>query len=439
MRRRIPIRVLFLATGLGSALLALFTGSLLALLGAFFIAVTLATPLVGSLRRLQRQLAQQDEAAPVPAGSSIAEVHALAGTVFGLTERLRQRLETAVRESREAAWLAEAAGDGILQLDSSGRVVRLNPAARMLLDLPASAEGRPVSAFIRHAELRPLLERAARGATVAPAEFSLGERRLLVAARPAAEAQGGAILVLVDLTEIRRLEDVRRDFVANASHELKTPLTAIRGYTDTLLSDELPPELGRRFLETIQRNAERLQRIVDDLLDLSRLESGGWQPELRPLDPLEAAREAWSAFDERARAARVGLVLQDAPPLSVRADASALRQIFSNLFDNALRHTPPGGQITVQVEPAGAGPVDPGGGPECVITVSDTGSGIPGDALPRIFERFYRVDPARSRAEGGTGLGLSIVRHLAERMGGDVAAQSELGKGTSIRIRLPAH
>src|SRR5690606_14913974 len=215
------------------------------------------------------------------------------------------------------------------------------------------------------------------------------------------------------------------------------------------------------------KNACRLQQIVDDLLDLSRLESGGWRPELQPLQVARIAEEAWGPFRERAAEKGVAFLVEPGDAVPARADPPGLRQIFSNLFDNALRHTPAGGRIAVHVgvscdagavpgaragrlgEPLAVGhgaalghashPAAPDpAGRWVVVEVRDTGSGIPRDALPRIFERFYRVDPARSRAEGGTGLGLSIVKHLVESMGGDVAAESELGKGTTIRFRLPA-
>jgi signal transduction histidine kinase len=239
-----------------------------------------------------------------------------------------------------------------------------------------------------------------------------------------------------------RLEGVRRDFVANVSHELKTPLTSIRGYVETLLSDDLDPAMRRQFLEVIHKNADRLHSIVEDLLDLSRIESGGWRPELADVGTGQIVSDVWDSLADRAT--QRGIAFE--PPeidATVRADRSALRQILSNLFDNALRYTAPGGRIRVRVfEGSGSGN---GGAPRTAtgdgfvtIEVGDNGTGIPTDALPRIFERFYRVDPARSRAEGGTGLGLSIVKHLVESMDGDVSASSELGKGTTIRVRLPS-
>jgi two-component system phosphate regulon sensor histidine kinase PhoR len=214
--------------------------------------------------------------------------------------------------------------------------------------------------------------------------------------------------------------------VANVSHELKTPLTAIAGYAETLAA-EAPDGQASGFAQTIVENARRMQRLVDDLLDLSRIESGSWEPEPRRVGVDAAAREAWDPFVERAGGRDISF--ESATDSSaINADPEALRQIFTNLFDNALRHTPRGGRIRVAVQRAKGA---------TVVRVSDTGSGIPADHLPRIFERFYRVDPGRSRQEGGTGLGLAIVKHLVEAHGGRVEAESELGRGTTILLYFP--
>src|SRR5690606_448394 len=366
------------------------------------------------------------------------------------------------------ALLIDSVGEGIVQVGPDGRIVRANRAARAMLGLPPEVDGQPVSTLVREPQLLAGIEAAIRGREREPAELPLGGRRVLAVVHPlTAPADGragrGAAAILVDITALRRLESVRRDFVANASHELKTPLTSIRGYAETLLSDEeLSPEMRRQFLKTIQQNAHRLQRIVDDLLDLSRLESGGWRPELEAADVAELAAGAWSSLRERAEAKGVAFRIETGGDAVALADPLGLDQVFTNLLDNALRYTPGGGQVTVRISPSGPppGPVvttsrgglaglfpfrrqaaGPGGAADAdrwiCVEVRDTGGGIPSEALGRIFERFYRVDPARSRAEGGTGLGLAIVKHLIESMGGDVAAESELGKGTAIRFWLP--
>ncbi len=237
--------------------------------------------------------------------------------------------------------------------------------------------------------------------------------------------------MLRDVTEVRRLEAVRRDFVANVSHELKTPLTSIVGYAETLAAEAAEgggTDTGR-FAQTILDNARRMQRLVDDLLDLSRIESGGWQPHPAVVDVAAAARDAFAPFADRAAGAGVTFETTVPPEAThVVVDPEALREIFTNLFDNSLRHTPGGGRLRVTAELADGG---------ITVAVGDTGSGIPGEHLPRIFERFYRVDPGRSRAQGGTGLGLAIVKHLVEAHGGRVTAESTLGRGTTIRSTFP--
>lgn len=374
------------------------------------------------------------------ASSHIAEVDALVGAVHVLADELRQQTDAVILERNEMSFLVSSVGEGIVQLDEAGRIIRLNHAARQLLKLPESSEGQSVAALVRNAELRQMFERIAHGDNTQPGEVTLEDgRRLLVIGRTvdlqatdaaASVQRNAAVVSIVDLTEVRKLETVRRDFVANVSHELKTPLTSIRGYAETLLGDDdLPAEDRRRFTSVIVENATRLQHIIDDLLDLARVESGRWTPVVAPVDACAIATDVWSGFHGAATRKRVSMSIQGNGP-RVLADADALRQVFVNLFDNALRYTNEGGLITVSITAPSAEWVE--------IDVRDNGAGISSDALPRVFERFYRADPARSRAEGGTGLGLAIVKHLLETMGGDVTAESELGKGTVIRFRLPA-
>ena len=415
---------------------AYFGAAFLILLGTAVVAIVFANMLSERIEHLRAEIVARARGAPARGrmeGSRITEIQALGSAVEFLVSEFAERTAVLGRDRDELALLVSAVSEGILQIDGEGRVVRANPAAMELLGLPRHPRGQAVSTLVRHHELRKLLERAAQGQAIETSEIGLDEQRLLVASRPFVEGSAhGTVVALVDLTALRRLEGVRRDFVANVSHELKTPLTSIRGYIETLLSDELPDDTRRQFLDVVRKNADRLHRIVDDLLDLSRLESGGWRPELRVVDPLAAAREAWAACVEHA--AGKALTFQaSGERVAALADPGGLNQVLANLYDNAIRHTPPGGAIHVRVhhvEDAGSG--------WAVLDVQDTGSGIPRDALPRVFERFYRVDPARSRAEGGTGLGLSIVKHLLERMGGSIEAQSELGKGTTMRVRLPA-
>ncbi|HUE77361.1 MAG TPA: ATP-binding protein [Longimicrobiales bacterium] len=377
--------------------------------------------------------------------SPLAEIQDVVRGISRAAGELRDRHARELRERQALATLVEAVTEGIIHVDQGGRIVRVNGAGRRLLRLPAEAVGRTIASMVRNTDLRQVLESRPGVTAAGGTEVVLDDRRLLVSATPLED--GGAVVTFVDLTDLRRLEEIRRDFVANASHELKTPLTSIRGYSETLLAGQLAPAEQRQFLDTIARNAERLQRIVDDLLDLSRLESGRWQPELARVEVADVAASSWEAFEERARTRRVAWEIEVDDDAAVTADRRTLEQVFTNLYDNALRYTPAGGRIRVTVRPEATTepPSDrvprraPGAGQGAwvLVEVADTGSGIPRDALPRIFERFYRVDPARSRAEGGTGLGLSIVKHMMENMGGTVTAESEFGKGTIIRLWLP--
>jgi two-component system, OmpR family, phosphate regulon sensor histidine kinase PhoR len=274
--------------------------------------------------------------------------------------------------------------------------------------------------------LRRALEHALQGVDTDAAEVRIGERTLLLTARPL--TTGGALLALRDLTALRRMEAVRRDFVANVSHELKTPLTVISGFAETLAEDEPPIAQRRQFIEAIRANAFRMQRLVDDLLDLSRIESGGWRPALAPVDLAAIVREALEGVAAAAADRGIALRSELAPDATtLDADPLAVRQVLANLVQNAVRYTERG-SVTVATRR-----VDEG----IEIAVRDTGIGIPPEHLPRIFERFYRVDAGRSRTVGGTGLGLAIVRHLVEGHGGSVTADSTPGEGTIITVRFP--
>jgi two-component system phosphate regulon sensor histidine kinase PhoR len=355
------------------------------------------------------------------------EVGDLARSLRGLEENLDTRLGQLEYERSEIAAIIAAMAEGVMACDAAGRVTMSNPAARRMLSL---GEADPVPAA---AELfrQPPAQEAVRvtlgGGEAATVEVELDQRVVLLSGR--ALPNGGAVFVLHDVTELKRLEAVRRDFVANVSHELKTPLTMLRGWAETLLADDPPAEARRGFLTTILANARRMQRLVDDLLDLSRIESRTWRPdpEAVALEPL--VHEVWASIEGGGQTGRHVFATTIAPDAAtVWADPEALRQVLVNVLENAARYTPPGARIEVRAaREDGMVRVD----------IVDTGIGIPGEHLSRIFERFYRVDAARSRELGGTGLGLAIVKHLVEAHGGRVEAESALGVGTTIRIHLP--
>ncbi len=362
---------------------------------------------------------------PAFPAARVPEVAQHVAALRGMHRQLDQRFAEIVREREETATLIETMTEGVLAADARGAIVTLNGAARRLLGYGAGDRLPALAELFHEKAARDLVQTVLDGGEAEPRELERGARALLVTGR--ALPNGGVLLVIRDVTELRRLEAVRRDFVANVSHELKTPLTSIIGYAETLTTEDAGKD-AERFAHTILNNARRMQELVDDLLDLSRIESGRWQPTLARVDVAGVVGEAWAEFLDRARARRIKITVAASVARHVKADPDALRQILTNLFDNALRHTPPGGRITVTAE-ASAGGV--------TIAVADTGSGIASEHLPRIFERFYRADPGRSRAEGGTGLGLAIVKHLIEAHGGRVEARSTLGEGTTILLVFP--
>ena len=407
---------------------AVLLASLLALvLGvgvALFAARSYARPLTEAAAAAR---AIADGRPPLFPHAGVRDIDALIVALREMHEQLTRRFEDLRRERAESTALVEAMVEGVLAADARGRVLTANSAARRLLGFEAAREFPNLTQLFHPKPARDVVDAALRGDVVDERELDLEDRILLASARPL--ATGGTVLVLHDVTALRRLESVRRDFVANVSHELKTPLTSIAGYAETLAGETPDPETARGFLEVILANSRRMQRLVDDLLDLSRIESGGWKPEPEPQDVGAVAGEVLELFAGRAAEGGVRCVVDVAPAAtSLEMDSQALRQVLSNLVDNALRYTPSGGLITIASRREGAA---------ILLEVRDTGAGIPGEHLPRLFERFYRVDPSRSRAAGGTGLGLAIVKHLIEAHGGDCEALSTVGEGTTIRCRIP--
>jgi signal transduction histidine kinase len=313
--------------------------------------------------------------------------------------------------------------EGVLLFDHDGARVFANAALeRHLGDVPGNAD------LLLPTTLRNAVRRAGFTGAVVRAEAETGAptRWLRATAQPVG-TDGSVMLVVRDVTEARRLDAVRRDFVANASHELKTPVASIRAAAETLRDGAIDdPPAARKFTEQLERDADRLARIVSDLLDLSRLEAGSERVERVALDALAA--ETAERLRDAAEAAGVGLDLQADGVPEIAGSARDLSLLVSNLVDNAIRYTAPGGRIFVEVVAE----------PDIVVVrVRDTGAGIPQRDLPRIFERFYRVDRARSRDTGGTGLGLAIVKHVAENHGGTVTVSSELNVGSTFEVRLP--
>src|SRR5216684_2659671 len=408
----------------------LLRATVLALLLALVLAAAIAEVISRRLRRIVRfaeQVAAGDLSARIAetSGDEIAQV-AMA------LDRTARRLEenfAAVKESRsELEALLNSMTDGVIAVSPDLKVRWANHAIAGILHQPVRI-GVPVIELLRHpdflATINDVLQSKHRESTIA-ASLS-GRRSFSVTAEPLPD--GGVVSVLHDISEIERVEKTRRDFIANVSHELRTPLTSIRGYAETLLeSDGVLNDNARDFLQVIRRNAERMARLTEDLLVLARVESGEEKLDLQPHAPGQLMQEAATALQENAHAAEVELILDPAPNAQVIADGYAIQQVLGNLISNALRYAQGGKKIVLgateqphQIE----------------FYVRDFGPGIPSEHLPRIFERFYRVDKARSRETGGTGLGLAIVKHIVLNHGGSVRVESAVGHGSTFFFTLP--
>lgn len=364
--------------------------------------------------------------------SGTDELGELGRALDALASSLSSTLSELRSERDRVSGILSGMQEGVLLLDRDGRVALVNPALCEMLLLPSDAQGKTPLEVIRHAQLKSLLDDVIESDEPHSRDIEVGgikPRRLLVRAAPLAGEQGGTLAVFVDVTDMRRLETMRRDFVANVSHELRTPVTAIRSAAETLdTALEKDPEAARRFVEIIDRNAERLRELVEDLLDLSRIESQTYKLGFASLELGSVASHVIDLFRERADKKRIRL-LADLPAAlpKVCVDPKALDHVLTNLIDNAVKYCPNGSTVSLRASEEG----------DLVrVSVSDDGPGIEPRHLPRLFERFYRVDAGRSRELGGTGLGLSIVKHLVEAMGGSVRVESTLGSGTQFSFTL---
>ena len=368
---------------------------------------------------------------PAPAGRD--ELAELARALGGLAASLKDSLDRLRLERDLLQRVLADMKEGVLLLGSDGRIVIVNPALREMLLLPADLAGKTMLEAIRHAGLAGIIERTRAAGKADAGEIEIGDlkpRRLLVHTAPLSGDAGGLLAVFVDVTDLRRLETVRRDFVANVSHELRTPVASISSAAETLRGAlATDPAAAAEFAAIIERNAARMARLVDDLLDLSRVEARQFALSLEPIDPAQAAAHALSLFATAAAAKGIRLAADVAPGTPpVRADRRALEQVLTNLVDNAVKYSGEGAAVTI------AAVAQPGA---VHLSVRDTGPGIEARHIPRLFERFYRVDTGRSRELGGTGLGLAIVKHLVEAMGGVITVESSPGRGTAFSFTLP--
>jgi two-component system phosphate regulon sensor histidine kinase PhoR len=360
------------------------------------------------------------------------EIAALGTSLNTMAQNLSAKIKELSDGKQQLELILEAMGQGVMVLDGSGRITLTNSAILKALGTDRDlARKTPLEVF-RRPELENAVRAVLAGGPAQVLETTVGNGGILQAhVAPVTNVSGkvdSAVIVFHDLTDIRRTDRMRRDFVANVSHEFKTPLTSIRGYTETLLSGAKDdPGIALDFLKTIERNAQHLEALVSDLLTLARLEAE--VPATREQVDLK------SVIDEQIVSRKNSVreldiqVAVECPAIVIQADRSRLSTALSNLIDNAIHYNKSGGEIRIAAEAVNG---------MLTIAVTDTGNGIPSEELPRIFERFYRVDKARARESGGTGLGLSIVKHAIESQGGTISVSSKLGSGSIFTIRLPA-
>jgi two-component system phosphate regulon sensor histidine kinase PhoR len=421
------LRVILLVAGLVGLVCAVFISG---------VASHLASRPLQSLVRNARQWRSSGLTQRLPI-SSDDELGRLAGSFNELVGELDQTLKNLAGERDRLETILEGMTEALLALDPDDRVTHVNRAAMTLLGLSASPVGQVLIEVLRVPALAELIERVHRErGTPAESELSLLASRTVLARAAAVKSTGGIILVMLDITEMRRLEKVRRDFVANVSHELRTPVAVIQANAETLIDGALThPTRGPEFLGAIMRNSQRLARLVSDLLDLSRIESGSFTLEIQPTEVASAVQRAVESIRGLAARKRLTVDTRITDEFQVLADSSAFDQILTNLIVNAVKYTPDEGHVEIRAE---RGPAAHSGESTIHIDVCDDGTGIEPRHRARIFERFYRVDPGRSREMGGTGLGLSIVKHLVVAMHGEVYVTDNPKGGSVFRVTLPA-
>lgn len=409
----------------------LIKSSLLAMLVALVLAALASRAISGRLRAIMvfaEKIAAGDLSARVDAADSPDEI----GMVAAALDRTARRLEHSFHEvelsRKELETVLNSMQEGVIATDVDGRVIWAN--RRMHELLPNGVRiGSPLVETLRDPDLLRATEEARRSGIAATERVSWSSAGRSFSVTAAPMPGGGVVAVLYDLSEIERLEKTRRDFIANVSHELRTPLTSIQGYTETLIDGGTSDRSStQEFLEIIRKNAARMSRLTEDLLTLARVESGEQSFRFASVTAASLVEEAEESLKEQARTRGMNLRIVETTEERVQADRDTIHQVFANLIDNAIKYAPGGSEVQLGARVEG-GVVE--------FFVRDFGQGIPSEHLPRLFERFYRVDKARSRESGGTGLGLAIVKHIVRKHGGTVAASSELGKGSEFVFRLP--
>ncbi len=455
-RFRLKLILLFLSLFIFFILIQFSLISLLhrSFLFSSMLAFSIVTPLTYLiLRRIIKpiesltELANRIASGSLDRGSLVESNDELGRLSIAIEEMRRQLLKKIEDLSREKDYLRTLLGgmvEGVLVVDEKGKILIANPTLHQLLSLPPEIEKRTLLEILRNVELEETIQKVLQDGQSKTLELRLPEPQKRIfevnIARVVSPSYGMAIensgyrsviAVFHDITRLKELEKIRQDFVANVSHELRTPLTSIKGYVETLLEGALKEEVAYPFLQIIKKHSDRLERIIEDLLMLSKIESNEFQLNREPLYLSELIREALGVLKESYERKKIKVgVSETSPTLQVNGDRQYLEQVLLNLLDNAIKYGREGGRIEISVKEK-----DPQ--QEIEISIKDDGIGIPKEDLGRIFERFYRVDKGRSRELGGTGLGLSIVKHIIQAHGGKVWVESTLGEGSTFHVILP--
>ncbi len=444
-------------------LLASVLGLTLALLLTYSVSRSVSRPL-RKLTGIARSIGAGDFDKRVPSDTSPREIRDLARALDSTRRQVRDRIAAILGEKSQLETILADITAGILVTRPDGRVLLTNRTFERLFGVTSPTDGRPPVEMIRDVQVQAAIEntlRTGEALTHTMTTSGMPERHFDVHVGPVRRDGGGmgAVAVFYDTTELHRLERARKDFVANVSHEIRTPLTAIKGCADTLAEGALEDRAtADRFVQTILTHSDRLQLLLEDLLDLSRLESDSLKIEMDDFAIRPAVDRACDSVRQQAAGKDISILMEVPDELTVRGDPKLIEQALVNLLDNAVKYTPGGGKVRVAVRRLGkdedvegsdntpgfiltaeAGRTDSVSRPARVVVleVVDNGIGIPSDSLPRVFERFYRVEKGRSRSLGGTGLGLSIVRHIIESHGERVYAKSVLGAGSTFGFTLP--
>ena len=408
---------------------------------AYFLARSLADPISEMTRRaIQLVSTTFDKKVQI---SSRDELGSLSKAISEIGSQLGNKIEEISKEKDYLQTILKGMMEGVLVVDGRGRILMVNDALRRLLSLASDVSDKMPLEIIRNAELEGAIRRAIHDGENIALELDLdksGEKTIevnVVSILPSkrktdedSEGVRGAIAVFHDITRLKQLEKIRQDFVANVSHELRTPLTTIKGYAETLLDGALKEDQAFQFVQVIKRHTDRLTKIVEDLLMLSRIETKEFQLKLEVVSVRDFIDDVTDFVKDLAEKKKISLSRNEIPSsLSVQADRSYFQQILINLLDNAIKYTPEGGRVTISAIE--------GDSKDIQFLIEDNGIGIPKEDLSRVFERFYRVDKGRSKEMGGTGLGLSIVKHLVQAHGGRVWVESQPGKGSVFYFTLP--